>query len=64
MTAEELRMEVARQQLPKFLLAARAGMHPARLGRLLKGRQELTPALAQRIGEALENERGKAQPAP
>jgi hypothetical protein len=52
--AAELRAEVARRQIPLYVLAARVGMHPANLGQVvLRGRRPLTPDLAERIETAL-----------
>lgn len=55
-TAADLRAELARRELPVYILAARVRLHPVRLGRILKGRLTLTPALAERIRSAIESE--------
>jgi hypothetical protein len=53
-TAPDIRAEIARRNVPRYVLAAYARLHPVRLGRLLNGRLTLTPVLAERIMRALE----------
>jgi hypothetical protein len=55
-TAEDLRAERARQNVPAYIVAARARIHPTRLGRLLRGRITLTPEIAARILSAIRDE--------
>jgi hypothetical protein len=52
-TAEELRAAIARKQLLRYELAAKARMHPARLSALLSGRIPLPAELATRIADAI-----------
>jgi hypothetical protein len=52
----DLRSEVARHQLTKYQLAARARMHPARLSAFLNEKLPLPPAIALRIQEAVRAE--------
>jgi hypothetical protein len=53
-TAADLRARLARERRPIYIVAARAKIHPVRLGRLLAGRLTLTPALAARITDAID----------
>ena len=55
-TARELRAEIARRQVPIYVLAARVGLHPGRLGMMLRGRIHLTDAYANKIKDALEGQ--------
>ncbi len=55
-TAADIRAEIARRNVPRYILAARVRVHPIRLGRLLNGRLTLTPELAQRIMRGLSHE--------
>jgi hypothetical protein len=52
-TAEDLRAEVARRQVPLYVLGAAVGLHPSRLGQMLSERLAVPPALAERVLEAL-----------
>ena len=52
-SASDLREAIARKQLLRYQLAAKAGIHPARLSALLSGRVPLPDALATRIAEAI-----------
>ena len=52
-SAADLRSEVARQQLKRYEVAARVGMHPTRLAAFLNERLPLRPDLALRIQKAL-----------
>jgi hypothetical protein len=52
-SAEDLRAEVARRRVRLYDLAARAGMHPGRLGAMLNERLPLRPEVADRLAEAL-----------
>lgn len=53
LTAADLRAERARKQMPIFVLAAKVGTHPFRLGQLLNERRALTPRMANKIAKAL-----------
>ena len=53
-TAADLRSEVARHRLKLYEIAARAGMHPTRLGAFLNEKLPLRPDTALRIHEAVE----------
>ena len=53
-TAEDLRAELARRQIPLYILAATVGTHPGRLGMMLGGKLTLPPAMATRVFGALE----------
>jgi hypothetical protein len=54
-TAADLRSAAARiHPLRRFELAARAGMHPTRLGAFLNERLPLRPAVARRIQDAID----------
>ena len=57
-SAADLKAELARHGVPRYVLAARVRLHPVRLGRLLNGRLTLTPALAQRLMMAIAEEAG------
>ncbi len=52
-TAGDLRALIARRRIPLYLVAARAGMHPATLGRMLTERRPLREGVADRILQAL-----------
>jgi plasmid maintenance system antidote protein VapI len=54
MSAPDIRAEIARRGVPRYVLAAYARLHPVKLGRLLNGRVTLTPVLAERIMRALD----------
>jgi len=53
-TAATLRAAIAARQLRIYEVAGRVGVHPARLGRMLKERSPLSPDLATRILDAVE----------
>src|SRR5262249_9611535 len=50
----ELRAAIAVKQVPKFLVALHAGLHPTRLGAYLSERLPIPPAVAVRVAEAIE----------
>jgi hypothetical protein len=52
-TPDDLRAEIARQQIPRYVLAAAAKVHPGRLGMMLNGRVPMPQDVAERISEAL-----------
>ena len=55
--AAELRAEMARRQLRIYDVAPRVGLHPSHLGQVLRGRRPLSPELAERIRQAIGDER-------
>jgi plasmid maintenance system antidote protein VapI len=55
-TRDELRFEIVRRDVRLYRLAARLDVHPSRLGRILRGREPLSEALAERIRQAIEAE--------
>jgi len=55
-THDDLRALRARYNVPVYILAARARIHPVRVSRLLNGRSPLTPELATRLQRAIEAE--------
>jgi plasmid maintenance system antidote protein VapI len=54
-TAADLRADVARLQVPVYRLGAIVGVHPGRLGMMLRGSIPLSPAVAVRIRQALDD---------
>jgi hypothetical protein len=52
-TPAELRAKIAFLGLPLYIVAARAGMHPTRLGMVLNERLPLRPDLAEKIAGAI-----------
>lgn len=58
-TAPDIKAEIARRDVPRYVLAGYARLHPVTLGRLLNGRLTLTPALAERIMHAIEEAAAK-----
>jgi hypothetical protein len=55
-TPAELRARIAFLRLPLYIVAARAGMHPTRLGMVLNERLPLRPELAAKIVSAIAEE--------
>jgi hypothetical protein len=53
MTAEDLRAEIARAQIPIYRLAAEVGLHPGRLGQMLRETLPMPGEIAERISGAL-----------
>jgi DNA-binding LacI/PurR family transcriptional regulator len=49
-----LRGKIAEAGYPAYLVAARAGMHPDTLSKVLRGHMPLTPAIRQRVLRALD----------
>ena len=49
----DLRAELARLQIPRYVVAGRAGIDPAKLGHLINGTRQLTIELSERIRSAL-----------
>jgi plasmid maintenance system antidote protein VapI len=63
MTPADYRAEIARRQLRLYDLAPRVGLHPSRLGAILRERAPLTPAVAARLAEAITQAVREARPA-
>ena len=59
MTPSDLRAEVARQQLRIYELAAEVGVHPGRLGSMLRESLPMPVDVAQRLTKALVERRGR-----
>lgn len=53
-TARELRAAIAREQIPLYVIAAAARVHPRKLGAMLRGRVPISREIAQRIRVAIE----------
>jgi len=58
-SAEDLRAEVARKQIPLYKLAASIDIHPGRLGMMLCGTMPLPADIAERVLGALKSEEPK-----
>lgn len=58
-TAADLRAELARVGLPRYVAAARIGVHPSRLSAVLWERETLPQKLAQRLWAVIEDERDR-----
>jgi DNA-binding transcriptional regulator YdaS (Cro superfamily) len=52
----ECRAEFARTGVPKYLIAARVGVHPVRLSQFLHGHRPMPAALYERIMRAIADE--------
>jgi hypothetical protein len=52
-TPGDLRAEIARLQINRYVLAGRVGVHPGRLGAMLNGRLPMPPSVAERVGAVL-----------
>src|SRR4030095_13739830 len=61
-TAADLRALLARERRARYIVAARVGINPTRLGRVLNGRLTLRPELALRIAKAVESLRQEREP--
>jgi plasmid maintenance system antidote protein VapI len=55
-TRDAIRLEILKREVPLYRLAARLDLYPARLGRILRGREPLTDSLAEKIRHAIEAE--------
>jgi DNA-binding transcriptional regulator YdaS (Cro superfamily) len=53
MTVRDLRGEVAKCQKPLYQLAAEVGVHPSRLGQMLRERIPMPPDLVTKVQSAL-----------
>lgn len=49
----DLRAEIARTRVSRYVLAARVGVHPGRLGQMLNERLPMPPGVAERVAAAL-----------
>ncbi len=49
----DLRAELARRQITRYVLAAKIGVHPGRLGQMLNGKLPLPEELAARLAQVL-----------
>jgi plasmid maintenance system antidote protein VapI len=54
--AARLWVEIRRRDLAIYEVAGRIGTHPTKLGRVLRGREPLTPDIADRIRAVLTQE--------
>jgi hypothetical protein len=52
-TADDLRAEIARRQVNRYVLAGLVRIHPGRLGAMLNGRLPMPPNVAERVGAVL-----------
>lgn len=50
----DLRAELARRQITRYVLAAKIGVHPGRLGQMLNGKLPLPEDLAARLAQVLQ----------
>ena len=55
-SAADLRALLARHEIRRYEIAPSVGLNPAKIGRLLNGREPLTPEVAQRIADAIARE--------
>jgi hypothetical protein len=53
MTPEDLRAQIARQRVNRYVLAAEVRVHPGRLGQMLNGKLPMPVEIAERISKAL-----------
>jgi len=60
-TASDLRAELARLGLPRYVAAARVGVHPSRLSAVLWERETLPRKLAQRLWAMIQEERARRE---
>jgi len=63
MAPEDFRAELARLGIPHYIAAAKVGLHPSRLAAVLWRRERLSPRLAERLCEIIEEERAARQEA-
>jgi plasmid maintenance system antidote protein VapI len=54
--AAVIRGKLAERQVPIFVAAARVRIHPRRVGEMLNGHRELTPEIAARLLQAIEQQ--------
>jgi plasmid maintenance system antidote protein VapI len=54
LSADVLRGKLAELRVPIFVVSARVGIHPRRVGEMLNGHRELTPEIAARLLQAIE----------
>ncbi len=55
-TPDDLRAEIARHQVNRYVLAGRVGVHPGRLGAMLNGKVPMPASVALRVVEVLQRE--------
>ena len=61
LTAEDVRVEIARRRIPIYKLSALVSVHPSRLSLIINGKIPMTPAIGARLMAALQNsDRGVA----
>ena len=53
----DLRADLARAEIPLYVLAPLVGLHPNHLGKMLRGRQPMPPVIAERLRLATEQVR-------
>ena len=56
LTCVDIRVALARANIPAYIIAAKVRLHPINLGRILNGHAPLRPDLAHRIMTAIEQE--------
>lgn len=56
-TPADLRAELARLNVPRYVIAAKAGVHPSRLGAILSERARLSRSLAEAVWKVIAEER-------
>jgi hypothetical protein len=64
MKPEDLRAEIARQQVNRYVLAAEVRVHPGRLGMMLRGSVPMPTDVAQRVADALKRRENSDGPHP
>ena len=52
-TAADLRAEMGRLQVPRYVVAGHIGLDPTSVGQILNGKKPLTPEMVERIEGAL-----------
>lgn len=55
-TPDDLRAEIARRMINRYMLAAIVGVHPGRLGQMLNGKLPMPDDVAERLSAALKQE--------
>jgi hypothetical protein len=51
---EEFRARIAVRMFPLYLVAAEVGLHPSRLGSMLRERTPMPPAVSERLRDVLD----------
>jgi plasmid maintenance system antidote protein VapI len=62
LTPADVRAELARRRIPRYLFAAQVHVHPRRLGHILNERIPLSASLARRIAAALDRPSDAREP--